>query len=403
MQLLLIKINAIDTNPDYALLGKKQKQDSFTTNDWEKVRSHARGRRVLLVIPNEDVVLTSVKIPSKNKKQLLKAVPYALEDTLADDIEELHFAIHQADSEGETQVAVINRKLLDSYLSLLRKHNITPHFVLPQVLTQKIQKESWSILQGDDSAVSIRINDFYGFSCEQSLLELFINQLEEPEPKSILTNLQAEELPEALRSYPLEAIDAKKVSYDSVSKALPLNLLTNFISQRKHTSINWKAWKPTLVIASVVAIAWLGILGWQNTLLKKQQKQLQQSINNVYLSAFPGGRLVDPPQQMKSKLLALKKSVGATVNSPLPLISDIAPLLIKYKDLTLSEIRYRENKLELVVKAPNITRLEVFKKEAMTKAGLKVNINSSTTTADKVEAVLLVSPLNSSGTDQGKA
>jgi len=93
MQLLLIKINAVDANPEYALLGKKQKEDSFTPSDWKTVRSHARGRRVLLIIPNEDVVLTSVKIPSKNKKQLLQAIPFALEENLAEDIEDLHFSI----------------------------------------------------------------------------------------------------------------------------------------------------------------------------------------------------------------------------------------------------------------------------------------------------------------------
>lgn len=402
MQLLLIKIKEIDVNPEYALLGKKQKQAEFLSAEWSKIRSLTRGRRVLLIIPNDNVVLTSVKIPSKNKKQLLRAVPFALEDHLAEDIETLHFAIHQKNSGSDTQVAVINRVRLDGYISLLKKNNITAHFVLPQVLTQAIKRDSWSIIQAD-SNISMRLNEYYGFSSEAELLDLFIQQLDVPEPKLIMSNLSTDKLPEKLREYPFEEIDAGRAFYNGATSALELNLLTNFISQKKQSNINWKAWRAPLVIASIVVASWVGIFVWQNSLLQKQQRQLQKSIESIYLSTFPGGRIVDPPQQMASKLARLKKNTGLTINSPLPLIADIAPLLKTYKDLTLNEVRYRENKLELVVKAPNITRLETFKKDAVTKAGLEVIINSSTTTANKVEAVLLVSPMNVSSLEKEKA
>ena len=40
-----------------------------------------------------------------------------------------------------------------------------------------------------------------------------------------------------------------------------------------------------------------------------------------------------------------------------------------------------------------LTRLETFKKDAADKASLKVDIKSSTTTSNKVEATLIISPL----------
>lgn len=393
MQLLLIKIQTLDAQPEYALLGKKQKEDRFTPGDWTKVRSLTRGRRVLLIIPNEDVVLTSLKIPSKNKKQLLKAVPYALEDTFAEDVEDLHFAIYQEDVESKVQVAVINRNLLDKYVLLLRKNGITTHFLLPQVLIQPIKKDAWSILQGNNSTISIRLNAYYGFSCEESLLDVFIQQLDLPKPELILSNISTEKLPEELQEYSIESIDSNKVFFGNISSALSLNLLSGFVSKKKQSTINWKVWEPTIVIASFVVISWIGILAWQNILLQKQSRQLKQSIENTYLSAFPGGRIVDPPQQMASKLAQLKKNSGKTVDSPLPLLADIAPLLNEYKDLALNEVRFRENKLELVVQSPNITRLERFKRDAVKKSRLQVIINSSTTTANKVKAILLISPL----------
>jgi hypothetical protein len=106
---------------------------------------------------------------------------------------------------------------------------------------------------------------------------------------------------------------------------------------------------------------------------------------------------------MSAKLAQLKKNAGKTIDSPLPLISDISPLLKEYKDLSLSEIRYQENELSLIMQSPNLTRLETFKKDALEKAKLQVEIKTSTTTADKVEATLIISPLSLSSIDQEKA
>ena len=405
MQLLLIKVNALDAKPEYALLGKKQLEDRFTPGEWSKIRSISRGRRILLLIPNNDIVLTSISIPSKNKKQLLQAIPYALEDTLAEDIEELHFAIHKNEDDPETQVAIINHALLESYIGLLKREGITTHFVLPQLLTQASAKDAWSINKWDDdsSTVSIRLDDFSGFNCDQSMLEVFLEQHKAQQPSVIYSNLEINQLPETLQELPLERFDSNSASYNSVVNSLPLNLIIGFVSRTQGSSVNFKAWRPALVLGSLLAVTWIGIFEWQNNALLQEKNQLTLAIENTFTTAFPKSRIVDPAQQMTVKLAQLKKNVKQTVTSPLPLISDISPLLKDYKDITLKEIRYKENELVFVMQSPNLTRLETFKKDAIKKSGLQVDIKNSTTTANKVEATLIISPLKLSAIDQEKA
>ena len=400
MQLLLIKIKAIHANPEYALLGKKQVEDRFTPGEWTKVRSLTKGRKVVLLLPNSEVVLTTVNIPSKNKKQLHQAIPYALEDTLAEDIENLHFAIHQKTALGDSHVAIINRKRLDLFIDLLRKKGITSHFVLPQLLAQPFQQKGWSILQqptdlNSNQPVTVRLSDFNGFSCDKNLLSLFLTeQLEKSSPEEIASNIEPNELPEDIQALTLVKTDPAIVQYQSIESALPLNLLTGFVSHKKESNFNWKAWRPPIVLASLVAATGLGIVGWQNSQLQQEQGHLKQSIEKVFTSTFPNSRVVDAPQQMSSKLAQLKKTSVGIIDSPLPLISDIAPLLKNYKDLTLKEIRYQENALTMVMQSPNLTRIEAFKKEAATKSKLKISVKSSTTTANKVEAILTIAPLD---------
>jgi len=207
--------------------------------------------------------------------------------------------------------------------------------------------------------------------------------------------------PDELQECEFNQLDSAVIKYKSAIAGLDLNLLTGYVQQGNASSraVNWKAWKPALVLAGLLATTWGAILGWQNTQLQQQHKQLDSAINQVFLDTFPTSRVVDAPQQMKSKLNALQKQTGKTISSPIPLIADIAPLLKKYSDINMKELRYQEGELILMLKVPNLTRLESFKKEAESTAGLNVKIKDSNTTADKVEAKVIISPLSSLNSD----
>ena len=417
MQLLVIKIGDLAKNPEYALLGKKQQQDKFISGDWKQVRSAARGRKVVVLLDSNEVVLTSVVIPSKNRKQLLQAIPYALEDTLAEDIEDLHFAVHQDsdDEDNKSQVAIINRTTFEKVQDLLKSKGVTANYLLPELLTQKYEVDAWSILYKDatykdnmnDISASIRLGQFEGFVCEPSMLAMFLSEpLEQQTPKSILSNVNAENLPEVLQEIPSYFMEHNTIDYDSAISALPLNLLSNFVRQKQQTSsVNWKAWRPVAILGGALASIWMGIFFWQNNLLQDQSNQLKTQIEQVYKDTFPNGRIVDASAQMNSALAKLKANAGQKVESPLPLIADMAPLLKEYKDMVLSEMRYQENQLSMTIESPDLTRLEAFKKDAAEKQNLKIDITESTTTANKVKATIKVSPLTNttaSNSDQNK-
>lgn len=412
MQIILIKINELAENPEYALLGKKQTQDRFTPGDWKRVRSVSRGRKVVILLDSSKVVLTSALIPSKNRKQLLQAIPYALEDTLAEDIEELHFAVHQdSDSQdNQSQVAIINRSQFIEILDLLKSKGITPNYLLPEILTQKLKAGSWSIAYANDNdeiSASVRLGQYNGFVCSQNLLDMFISEhLESHPPKTVFSNTKPENLPEALQDIPSVFIETNTVEYESAISALPLNLLSNFVRRNSQkSSLNIKAWRPVVVLGGALASIWMGIFFWQNNTLQNQSNQLRSQIEQVYKDTFPNGRIVDAAAQMNSALVKLKSNKGQIIDSPLPLISNMGPLLKEYTDMALSELRYQENQLSMTIESPNLTRLESFKKDAAEKNDLNIEIKDSTTTANKVRAVILISLLpnktaNNSTTDK---
>ncbi|MCK5810928.1 MAG: hypothetical protein KAH00_07550 [Cocleimonas sp.] len=398
MQLLLIKLQSTCTPaqilPECAVVTNKQTTASFAEADWKELHAMASGKKVVVFIPSEDVLLTHVNIPSTNKKQLLQAVPYALEERLADDIESLHFAIHSEKESDLTRVAIINHQKMEHWLELLLQHAIHPHYILPNLYAISVKPDSWTLIRTENKSY-LRQDKWTGFSCDNSLLSLFL----EEELKN------KEGIPEALyyygdeTHYPAELGDIERhllsssneVHHDEVVDVLALNLLTGFSrGDSALFNFNWKPWLPAASLAALLGIIWLSMLAWKNHLLDNKLNNLEAEIVSVYQQTFPNSRIQNASVQMSQKLEALQKNTGTTGGSTLQTISIVSPFLKKFKDIQLREIRHQHDELLFVISAPNITRLEAFKNTLIKEGALKVEIKSSTTTANKVESTLVI-------------
>ena len=65
------------------------------------------------VLPGEEVLQTTAKVPSRQYRQIVQAVPYVVEEQLATDVESCFFALGERDSDGAIAVAVIATQQLE--------------------------------------------------------------------------------------------------------------------------------------------------------------------------------------------------------------------------------------------------------------------------------------------------
>src|SRR5439155_276444 len=86
------------------------------------------GRRVWVIVPGTDVLLAEPEVPVKAGLKLQQLVPYALEEQLADNIEDLHFAIGKRASDStRAPVAVAFRAGGGRAPALRRRQDPAPH------------------------------------------------------------------------------------------------------------------------------------------------------------------------------------------------------------------------------------------------------------------------------------
>jgi len=89
----------------------------------------APGRRVVVLVPGVEVVLTETELPKAGPSRLRKMLPFALEDALAEDVEELAFAVGRRAESGAVAVAVVARARLEAWLERLSGAGLEPQAV----------------------------------------------------------------------------------------------------------------------------------------------------------------------------------------------------------------------------------------------------------------------------------
>ena len=77
------------------------------------------GRAVIVLVPATTVLTTTVDIPIRGGSRLQTALPFALEEHLADDVENLHFASGTRRDSGLLPVAVVAHTYMQDWLEQL--------------------------------------------------------------------------------------------------------------------------------------------------------------------------------------------------------------------------------------------------------------------------------------------
>lgn len=396
MQLLIIKLTSPDATPLSARIDNKNPQASFVSTDWDAIRSQQRGHKVVLLIPDADVSLAETRIPSKNKKQMLQALPFALEETLAEDVDQLHFSAYRETDDADVKAAIINHQRLGFWIDTLKAQDINVHYILPAIFSLPVETDGWCVYISEDEA-QIRQGIFGGFACSLDVLDFLLpNELETHSPEVLYVSGDSLRVTRLLQGQEVEIKAGKSpatVQYQDIQPTLALNLLNNYNrGESALKSVNWSPWKPVAAIGGLLLLTWLGVFMWQNTQAEKKLEAIEAEMTNVYRSTVPGGKLTDPDTQLSSmsNLVAqLTGSATATGVSPLPAMARVAPVIKQFNKMTVKEVAFKQNKLELKVIAPNLGMLDQFKKTAE-KQQLAVVITSSKTTANDVASTLVI-------------
>jgi general secretion pathway protein L len=358
-----------------------------------------KGAGVIVIVPGEDILLTRVKIPKTNHRELLKAIPFALEEQLATDLNKLYFALGDFDTLEQLAVGVLDKEQFEIYLSQLRQFNVHADVLLPDYLAIPYKSNLWTVHIEKKRAL-VRTEKQAGFATDLDNLSMMLQ----------LTFERSISLPHKIRiinkhgdiddkfdklkqNVEIEFIDNEKWACKELASQPAINLLQGKYRSKNKSSKLKTYWK----IASITFAAWaIVLLGSQITeliYLNVHSKRLQKNIAAIYHQIFPGTHdVIEPEFRIKRELDNLSKSSRS--NYFIALLGYVAPVLRQNPAIHLQSISYQDKQLTLQLEADKLSGLETFS-HALTQQGLNVKQNRVDTTTKKIIAEIIIKRLAS--------
>ncbi len=370
----------------------------------------AASRRVWIIVPASEVLLTEVNIPVKGQSKVLQAVPYALEERVAADVENLHFAAGPRRGNGQVSVAAVERRLMEQWHAALATHGIQADAMYADVEALP-RTPGTATLVLDGAEALLRLSNDACVAIEADNLELLI-------PDALLgaaATSDQDETPVRLDVYgvrdeleqrsdwlelvrgQITSLEVRQLADGPLSQmaawivnAPGINLLQGDFSRRSDVvELFWRPWKVAASLLLALVIVMLVSQGARLWQLKRTEAQLDSAIEEVFLAAFPGVKTVrDPRSQLRQQLAMLGGGDGSS-SEFLPMLVALGQVLKISSNTRIEGLSFRNNTLDVQLSAPDVAVLDKIQK-AVADNGFDVQIQAANPKDDRVEGRIAI-------------
>ncbi len=366
------------------------------------VTEHAAHCRVIVIVPSEQVLITHVKTQARKAQQLAKAVPYALEEDLAEDIEQLHFALGPRLIGDEYAITVVAHAQMQAWMELLKSASISPRMMIPDIFAIPYIEGAWSLLLESHRAV-LRTEPYQGTAIEPdnvlAILNAISNQVaEHPESLAVYrcdkdaTTVRLSELP-----YPCsETRDCPPALFAAgLNEKYSINLLQGRYGIQDDTLKKLKPWRLAAALLAIWLVISIGTGVIENLRLEREDQAIQARIGQIYRGTFPTGQdnLHSDTQriQMEQRLNELQGAPSGTTQEAdfMSLMNTTGQAIKSSPNVTIQTVTFRDSSLEMNLQSDNWQSLENIQK-SIAKQGLSATIGAADTRGTTVSAQLLI-------------
>ncbi|QDF76896.1 MULTISPECIES: type II secretion system protein GspL [Shewanella] len=319
----------------------------------------AGNRPVDILVPASAITLTSVQLPEKGQRQALKALPFMLEENLAENVDELHFVTGPRDGES-LSVAVVAHEQMQTWLSWLSEAGIKARQLVPDCLALPLQECQWAAMKfGSDYL--LRTSAGSGVSLDAAWFQAALPKLA----------VRQEETPITLANYSdleIQGVEVKPLPLDLPMLVLakgilnaPLNLLSGIYTPKREYSKHLMVWRNAAIVVLVALVLALVNKGLNIHHMNVEREALQQQTADIFKQVMGSSRIVNVRSQMESQLRTLQGAGGGVAF--FTMLDDMAEGFNKVPDLKPTSLRFDSgrNELRMQITAKSYAQIEEFK------------------------------------------
>jgi general secretion pathway protein L len=366
----------------------------------------SRTGKVVTLAPATQILLAEPELPPGSGVKLARAVPFALEELLTEDIDQLSFAIGRRRPSGGTPVAAVSRAVLHGWISDLNAAGLEPLAMYPDISLMP-ENPGQTVLWLEKGRLAVRRPGALPFAVELSpvsealvvagVIADPLDTTTEPKvPESAVLYITREDWAHADKEFEqlTERFDSLKVQLlpdgplPWLARGLrttdAVNLLQGEFARVTDFSARWRQWRTAAALAVGLLAVHVAAQAVQIRQAKHETAALDGQIASIFSAAMPGEAMQDPRRQMQSRLDRIRKS-GASPEYFLRTLKVLGDAMAVTPKTDIDALSYREQSLDMKVSAPSLAALSQLS-QFIGKQGMTAEIQSSTPVANGVEA-----------------
>ena len=359
----------------------------------------AAGRPVIVLVPGTDVLLAEPELPVKSGARLAQVVPFALEEQIASDVEDMHFAVGRRDSRPGTPVAAVALAAMNTWLAALKAAGIGPAAMYsesaavpltPNGVTLFVEGVRIHVLRAGAPPTVVEAEPLIeglqvalaSGSETRENVALFMSQDDYERDRDMIEGLR-----EFTASLQVKLLAEGPLALLAVTivKQAATNLLQGPYAVAGSMKVSLAPWRYAAMLAGAFVIVHLGVMGVQFWKLGAAEVRLDSEIAAVFSQAMPGARQVNARSQVEGRLAQLRGSsvTGGLMTS----LGALGEAIAQAPETSVEALSYRTDVLDLRVLAPSVDALDRIQHVA-TERGMNAVIQSATPRDAKVEGRL---------------
>ena len=367
-------------------------------------------RRVLVLVPATEVLLTQTELPPARGNKLLQVLPFAMEEQLASDIDDMHFAVGSRTEDGKYPAAAVAKQTMEEWTQRLDGAGIQARVMLPESLAIPTAPAHFTTIFIEQDQIITQQpgqtpNNFVDLTLDEVLDFLGVGQ--DPETQEDILVFVTEQ-DQAKVAATLELLRRQVASLDIqvlADGALPhlavqasakdhINLLVGEFAPTTSMGKHWQPWKlAASLVAALFLVTAVGKLV-EGISLKREETRLNAAIDQAFQQAFPGQRRqADLRRQIRSAMGDTESNDSSS--SFLQALEVLANSMQQARSSQIVDISFRGGVMNLKINAPNSVSLEGIA-DRMSESGVfDVSIAAANPKDDGVEGRLEVRKVGS--------
>ncbi|WP_150048502.1 MULTISPECIES: type II secretion system protein GspL [Methylomonas] len=338
----------------------------------------AEQREVCAVWPAEAVLLLELDLPLRSFAQIKQALPFALEDYLADGIEQYHWVWQRPERNGPLAVALVDRAALAVRLQRFAEAGIQVSQCLPEPLLLPLHAGQTAFAADDAERAVLRYGRALGGGGDRQWLWGVLQRLYQEgkaEGECRLWSRQAADAAEFV-CVPQEWRQPLLLYREQLAHAAPFNLLSGEFALKNQSPASLRSWAPALLILTLAGA--LQVAG-QWYLAGQQQRQLAElkaQSQTLFTATFPEvKRLVNLKIQADQQLDALNSQAQLNQSGFLRLLYDLGSVVTSQVGGQLHTLVYVDGRLQVGMRLAQGQTPEILQ-QALEALGRSVQFDS---------------------------